>query len=94
MCDPSFFQLAPAHKGIELGIGESFLIKAIADATGRNTAAVKQDYLKKGDLGTVAKESRSTQTMMFQPTSLTVEKVFTTFSQIAQEKGNAVSSPT
>ncbi|KAH0913488.1 hypothetical protein HID58_036809 [Brassica napus] len=40
-----------------------------------------------GDLGLVAKGSRSSQTMMFKPEPLTVVKVFNTFRQIAKESG-------
>jgi len=82
-------QLGPTYAGIELGIGESLLIKAIASATGRTPAGVKKDFEKKGDLGTVAKESRSNQKTMFKPTPLTIDHVFRTFSQIASEKGNS-----
>lgn len=83
-------KLGPTYAGIELGIGESLLIKAIASATGRTPAGVKKDFEKKGDLGTVAKESRSNQKTMFKPTPLTIDHVFRTFSQIASEKGNSV----
>jgi DNA ligase 1 len=39
---------------VELGIGESLLIKAITDSTGRSNALVKADLKKEGDLGLVA----------------------------------------
>lgn len=39
---------------------------------------------KKGDLGLVAKESRSSQPMMFKPEALTITKVFNTFRLIAK----------
>ena len=47
-------QLSPDYEGIELGIGESLLIKAITDSTGRSGAQVKADLKKDGDLGLVA----------------------------------------
>jgi DNA ligase-1 len=39
---------------VELGIGESLLIKAIGESTGRGNATVKADLKKEGDLGLVA----------------------------------------
>lgn len=47
-------QLSPDYVGIELGIGESLLIKAIGESTGRSLATVKADLKKEGDLGLVA----------------------------------------
>lgn len=44
-------QLCPDYVGIELGIGESLLIKAITESTGRSMAIVKADLKKEGDLG-------------------------------------------
>jgi DNA ligase 1 len=40
--------------GIELGIGESLLIKAIAESTGRKPKDLQVDLKKEGDLGLVA----------------------------------------
>ena len=52
---PSFLpQLAPAYKGLELGIGESLLVKAIASATRRSVQQIKAEAVEKGDLGIVA----------------------------------------
>ncbi|XP_064406636.1 DNA ligase 1-like isoform X2 [Halichondria panicea] len=82
-------KLAPAYEGLELGIGESFLIKAIAGATGRNPPQVKADYAEKGDLGLVAEMSRSTQRTMFAPPKLTVSGVFSKFKSIATMSGSA-----
>ena len=53
-CIFNTFQLCPDYEGIELGIGESLLIKAISVSTGRSLATVKADLKKEGDLGLVA----------------------------------------
>jgi DNA ligase-1 len=47
-------KVAPEYDGIELGIGETIIIKAIADSTGRTVEQLKLDYKSKGDLGLVA----------------------------------------
>lgn len=47
-------QLSPDYVGIELGIGESLLVKAICESTGRSNTTVKADLKKEGDLGLVA----------------------------------------
>lgn len=39
---------------MELGLGESLLIKAIGQSTGRPLATVKAELKKEGDLGLVA----------------------------------------
>lgn len=52
-----FVKLSPDYVGVELGIGESLLIKAISESTGRSLAVVKADLKKEGDLGLVASAS-------------------------------------
>ncbi|MBA0644521.1 hypothetical protein Goklo_028667 [Gossypium klotzschianum] len=80
-------KVAPAHEGLELGIGDASIIKALAEACGRTESQVKSQYKDKGDLGLVAQASRSSQSMMRKPDPLTVIKVFDTFRLIAKESG-------
>uniref|UniRef100_A0A2N9EY75 DNA ligase n=1 Tax=Fagus sylvatica TaxID=28930 RepID=A0A2N9EY75_FAGSY len=80
-------RIAPAHEGLELGIGDASIIKALAEACGRTEVQVKKQYKELGDLGLVAKASRSSQSMMRKPDALTVTKVFNTFQLIAKESG-------
>ncbi|KAK0604033.1 hypothetical protein LWI29_011370 [Acer saccharum] len=80
-------KVAPAHEGLELGIGDASIIKALAEACGRTEVQVKKQYKEMGDLGLVAKASRSSQSMMRKPDPLTIAKVFETFQLIAKEAG-------
>jgi DNA ligase-1 len=80
-------KLAPAHEGIELGIGESILTKALAEATGRQTKDIKLDLQQLGDLGKVANKARALQRTMFAAKSLTVRGVHTSLLQIAKMSG-------
>ncbi|KAK3505190.1 DNA ligase [Neurospora crassa] len=68
-------KLAPDYAGIELGIGESLIMKAIGETTGRSIAVVKNDQKEIGDLGLVAVKSRSKQPTMFKPKPLTIRGV-------------------
>ena len=68
-------KLAADYAGIELGIGESLIMKAISESTGRNLQQIKSDQNEIGDLGLVAAKSRSKQPTMFKPKSLTIEGV-------------------
>jgi len=82
-------RLAPAWHGIELGIGEHILMKAIANSTGRSAAQVKTDANNLGDLGLVAEQSRGGQRTMFQPAILTVAGVFSKLQDIANLTGHS-----
>ncbi|KAM7528000.1 hypothetical protein LguiB_031410 [Lonicera macranthoides] len=82
-------RIAPAHEGLELGIGEASIIKALAEACGATEKQIKSQYKELGDLGLVAKASRSSQPLMRKPEPLTVAKVFDMFRLIAKESGNS-----
>ncbi|XP_056397795.1 DNA ligase 1 isoform X2 [Hyla sarda] len=82
-------RLGPAYEGLELGIGETVLMKAIAQATGRQLDKIKAEAQEKGDLGLVAESSRGNQRTMFTPPKLTVPGVFNKLKEIARMTGNA-----
>ncbi|KAI1104236.1 ATP-dependent DNA ligase [Jackrogersella minutella] len=81
-------KLAPDYAGIELGIGESLIMKAIGETTGRSLQVIKADQKDIGDLGLVAIKSRSTQPTMFKPKQLTVRGVHKGLMDIATVTGN------
>ncbi|KAI1878011.1 uncharacterized protein JN550_000193 [Neoarthrinium moseri] len=81
-------KLAPDYAGIELGIGESLIMKAIGETTGRSLQVIKNDQKEIGDLGLVAVKSRSTQPTMFKPKPLTVKGVHKGLMDIATVSGN------
>ncbi|GFQ81764.1 DNA ligase 1, partial [Trichonephila clavata] len=85
-------RLAPEYEGIELGIGETLLMKAVAQATGRTLDKIKAEVVAKGDLGLVAESSRGNQRIMFAPPKLTIATVFSKFKEIAKMSGNAAMS--
>ncbi|XP_075047419.1 DNA ligase 1 isoform X2 [Mixophyes fleayi] len=82
-------RLGPAYEGLELGIGETILMKAVAQATGRQLEKIKVEAQEKGDLGLVAESSRSNQRTMFTPPNLTASGVFNKLKEIAKMTGNA-----
>lgn len=81
-------KLAADYAGIELGIGESIIMKAIGESTGRSLAVIKKDQQDIGDLGLVAVKSRSNQPTMFKPKPLTIRGVHTALLAIATVEGN------
>ncbi|KAF7347848.1 DNA ligase [Mycena venus] len=82
-------RLSPDYVGVELGIGESLLIKAIGESTGRSIAVVKADLKKEGDLGLVAMNSKNSQRVLFKPKPLTLSFVFANLREIALTSGHS-----
>ncbi|XP_018573937.1 DNA ligase 1 isoform X2 [Anoplophora glabripennis] len=82
-------KLAPAYEGLELGVAETSLMKAIAQSTGRSMAQIKVDAKEVGDLGIVAEKSKSNQKMLFKPARLMVKGVFDKLKDIAKMTGQS-----
>ncbi|KIY71586.1 ATP-dependent DNA ligase [Cylindrobasidium torrendii FP15055 ss-10] len=82
-------RLSPDYIGIELGIGESILIKAIGESTGRSLQTIKSELKKEGDLGLVAMNSKNAQKTLFKPKPLTIPSVFANLKEIALTSGNS-----
>lgn len=81
-------KLAADYAGVELGIGESLIMKAIGESTGRSLQVIKADQYEIGDLGLVAAKSRSNQPTMFKPKALTVKGVLDGLMGIAVISGD------
>ena len=81
-------KLAADYTGVELGIGESLIKKAISESTGRSLQHISSDHNEIGDLGLVAAKSRSKQPTMFKPKPLTVQGVHKGLMAIATIEGH------
>ena len=79
--------VGPEYEGLELGLGETLLMKAIANSTGRSMQSIKSDTTELGDLGLVAVKSKLNQKTMFKPKRLTIEGVFKALREIALISG-------
>lgn len=85
----SLNRLGPPQQGLELGVGDSVLLKAVAQATGRQLESVRAEVAEKGDAGLVAENSRSTQRLVLPPPPLSAAGVFAKFQDIARLSGTA-----
>ena len=86
-------RLGPDYEpGLELGLGETLLLKALAQGTGRELAQLRKDYHVEGDIGVVAQKSRSKQKVMFKPKRLTVLEVWKGLNEIAKFEGTNAQS--
>jgi DNA ligase-1 len=82
-------KLYPDYEGIELGMAEKMVIRAIASSSGKDQLQVEKVYQKTGDLGDVAVEtmkSKSQSTLFSEP--MTVERVYSTFDRVARSTGS------
>jgi DNA ligase-1 len=80
--------VAPSYECVELGVGDSILVKAIGEASGTNPQMIKKKYEKEGDLGTVAQTSKGKQKTLIGfgklsgPKRLDVREVLKVFREI------------
>jgi DNA ligase-1 len=82
-------KLYPDFVGVELGLAEKLLTKAVAEVSSKSESQVEADFKKSGDLGlTVEKliQKKSQATLVRRP--LTVSTVYDTFDKIAHASGS------
>ena len=86
--------VAPSYECVELGVGDSILIKAIGEASGTAPNMIKKKYEKEGDLGTVAQTCKGKQKTlvgfgrMAGPKRLEAREVLKVFREIATTSGS------
>eukprot|EP01080_Neovahlkampfia_damariscottae_P002423 gene2423-3134_t len=82
-------QLAPSYEGIELGIGDGVLMKAIAESYGKSVGDVKKMNQKLGDLGSVAEQAKMTQRTLIKMKNLSIQDVYNGFKYISSSSGKS-----
>ncbi|XP_052741842.1 DNA ligase 1 isoform X2 [Bicyclus anynana] len=82
-------QLAPAYHSLELGIAETYLMKAVGQCTGRSLAQVRAAAQRCGDLGAAAEQARAAQRTMFAPPPLSARRVLAALREVAAMTGHA-----
>ncbi|XP_072947952.1 DNA ligase 1 [Epargyreus clarus] len=82
-------QLAPAYHNLELGIAETYLMKAVGQCTGRTLAQTRAAARRAGDLGRAAELARSTQRTVRAPPPLAARHVLRALQDIARISGQA-----
>lgn len=81
-------RLAPDYEGIELGLGETLIMKAIASCSARSMDQIKNELKTKKDLGLIAESSVSRQPLLYKPPPLVLRTVFQRLKELAQLSGN------
>jgi DNA ligase-1 len=82
-------RIRPAFEGVEIGMAEKMLEKAIARATGTDIKRISLLYKKKGDHGLVAEELAGKHThKLAKPKELTLADVYNGFLEAAQVSGS------
>ena len=80
-------KLAPAHEGVELGIGDAILTKVIAEICGMTEKVAKELYQKTGDLAEIAQDRKQKVVTLVKGKDLTARRVLKAFRDIATVQG-------
>jgi len=81
-------KLRPNFEGVELGIAEKLIMKAMSKSSGIPLKSIEQDYNKGGDLGQTAENILQDKIQTtFTSETITLEKVYETLFKIAQLEG-------
>ncbi|HJU35258.1 MAG TPA: ATP-dependent DNA ligase [Nitrososphaera sp.] len=81
-------KLYPDYEGIEMGVAEKMVLRAIASSSGKDVSEIGRIYQKTGDLGEATREvmtSKSQSTLFSE--LMTVERVYSTFDKVAHTTG-------
>ena len=81
-------KLRPDFEGVEIGLAEKMILRALAQSSGKNIASLLEIYRSTGDLGDLAKEAmahRNQTTLSSQV--MTVERVYSVLGKIAKTSG-------
>lgn len=82
-------KLYPDYVGVELGIADKLLVKAIAGLAGKSERSVEADYRRTGDVGLTAErllQKKAQTALLTRP--LTVTRVYDTFESISKATGS------
>ncbi len=81
-------KLLPDYEGLELGIANKLIIKALSSISGKKEEEIEALFIKEGDLGTVAKliSEKKTQNALF-ANELNVDYVYDELTKLARIKG-------
>ncbi len=86
-------ELRPPYEGVDLGMGERFVLEAIRRASGYPGREVEQEFEKEGDMGVVAEKllGKKRQQSLFQK-SLSVLSVYNSMLKISRASGEGSQS--
>jgi DNA ligase-1 len=76
-------QLRPPYEGLEIGLGERLIVRALADAYAATDAAVRREFRARGDLGLVAEKLAVTTPRQ----RLTVRRAYDALLEVAHTSG-------
>ena len=80
-------KLVPSFKGLEIGMAEKMIEKAISKTSGKSQKEVSKLYKKTGDLGLVAEKLAKRQKTLFRTKAPSITEVYDALFKIAKTTG-------